>query len=101
MNNIYTIPVGGYSQNGAPAYYDERCGAKFTVAYVDNTLSSTLQVVCVCALSTLSLPNTFFLLVLSFTVFFMHTIALSVYLSLEICARPHIIVIGLFMNRWP
>ena len=44
VQSIYTIPVGSYSQNGAPASYDEKCSAKMTVAYVDNTLSN-LQVV--------------------------------------------------------
>lgn len=43
--SIYSISVGAYSQNGAPASYDEKCSAKQTVAYVDNTLSSDLDVV--------------------------------------------------------
>ena len=42
--SIYTIPVGSYNQNGGPAFYDEKCSSKMTVAYVSNTLSF-LQVV--------------------------------------------------------
>ena len=47
MQSIYTIPVGAANQTGGPAYYDELCSAKMTVAYVDNTniLDSYLQVV--------------------------------------------------------
>ena len=45
VQSIYTIPVGAYSQNGGPAGYDEKCSAKMTVAYVDNTLDADLQVV--------------------------------------------------------
>ena len=47
MQSIYTIPVGAANQNGGPAYYDELCSAKMTVAYVDNThtLDPNLQVV--------------------------------------------------------
>ena len=41
----YTISVGAYSQVCAPASYDEQCSAKFTVAYVENTLNENLQVV--------------------------------------------------------
>ena len=44
-SNLYTIAVGSYSQNGAPASYDEKCSSKMVVAYVDNTLNSDLQVV--------------------------------------------------------
>uniref|UniRef100_A0A1X7TFY6 Peptidase S8/S53 domain-containing protein n=1 Tax=Amphimedon queenslandica TaxID=400682 RepID=A0A1X7TFY6_AMPQE len=35
--SIYAISVGAYAQDGAPASYDEKCSAKQTVAYVENT----------------------------------------------------------------
>ena len=34
--SIYTISVGAYSDDGSPAYYDEKCSAKQTVAYVES-----------------------------------------------------------------
>ena len=46
IQSIYTIPVGAYNEKGAPAYYDEKCSAKMTVAYVVNTRNESLQVVC-------------------------------------------------------
>ena len=44
-SNLYTIAVGSYTQNGAPASYDERCSSKMVVAYVSNTRDPDLQVV--------------------------------------------------------
>ena len=46
VQNIYTIPVGAYSEDGSPADYDERCSAKMTVAFVANKQSYDLDVVC-------------------------------------------------------
>ena len=45
IESIYTIPVGSYNENGGPATYDEKCSAKMTVAYVQNTRNESLQVV--------------------------------------------------------
>ena len=45
IESIYTIPVGSYNENGGPAVYDEKCSAKMTVAYVENTRNKDLQVV--------------------------------------------------------
>ena len=45
IESIYTIPVGSYNEKGGPATYDEKCSAKMTVAYVENTRSEDLQVV--------------------------------------------------------
>ena len=44
VQSIYTIAVGAYDQIGRPAYYDEKCSAKMTVAYVANTYND-IQVV--------------------------------------------------------
>ena len=45
VQSVYTIPVGAYNQRGAPAYYDEMCSAKMTIAFVDNDSDEDLQVV--------------------------------------------------------
>lgn len=57
VQSIYTIPVGAYSQNGAPADYDEKCASKLTVAYVDNTRNSRLGVVSIYGIFTTSYHN--------------------------------------------
>lgn len=46
VQSIYTIPVGAYNQMGGPAFYDEKCSAKMTVAYVyNNSADATVHVV--------------------------------------------------------
>ena len=45
VQSVYTIPVGAYSEDGGPAYYDETCSAKMTVSFVANTRDANLQVV--------------------------------------------------------
>lgn len=36
VNSIYTIAVGSAGSDGKRAYYDERCSAKMTTAFVHN-----------------------------------------------------------------
>ena len=43
--SIYSISVGAYSDDGSPAYYDEKCSAKQTVAYVESIHNSNLKAV--------------------------------------------------------
>ena len=45
VQSIHTIAVGGYAQSGGPAYFDEKCSAKMTVAYVENTINPEIHVV--------------------------------------------------------
>lgn len=40
VNSIYTIAVGSAGSDGRQAYYDEKCSAKMTTAFVHNRYGS-------------------------------------------------------------